>query len=116
MEFAGEYEPGDVTTRFLEAMADPDCPDPVHMLVDVTRSEVITTRTEYQVRFVGMFLRPHAERIGGRCAVVAGNDAQFDIGIRGSVYTQGVGVEARVFRTEEAARDWLIDGGGRGPR
>jgi hypothetical protein len=107
MEFVEVYEPGDITQCFLSALADPACPDPVHLLVDVSRSDVITTRSEYQIRLISMFLRPHTARIGGRCALLAGSDAQADVGIRGSVYSQAIGVEARVFRTQDAALAWL---------
>jgi len=107
LDFVGQYEPEEITARFLEAVANPACPDPVHLLVDVSASEVITSRTEYQIRQVAMALRPHADRVGHRCAVVAGTEAQFGIGLRGSVYSQGIGVEARVFRNVEAAVAWL---------
>lgn len=107
MELAGSYEPEDVVRVFLAAIADPACPDPVALLVDVTRSESLAGRSPSQIRFVAESLGPHVKRIKGRCAVVAVEDLHFGLGRMGSVYSEGVGVEAAIFREEEAARRWL---------
>ena len=107
LDFVGRYEPEEITARFLEGVANPACPDPVHLLVDLSASEVVTSRTEYQIRQVAMALRPHVDRVGHRCAVVAGTEAQYEIGLRGSVYARGIGVEARVFRNVQTALTWL---------
>jgi hypothetical protein len=107
MELAGTYEPKDVVSRFLEAIAEPDCPRPAMLLVDVSRSESLATRSAADIRMVAEFLGPYAERVGGRCAVVAPSDVQFGLSQMGAVYSQGVGVSAQVFRTREDALAWL---------
>ena len=107
MSFAGQYAPDDVTERFLEALKDPACPDPVPLLVDVSRSESLATRPAEEIKMVARFLGPYADRIGGRCAVVAPTDVQFGLSQMGSVHSEGVGVTSRVFRSRQDALTWL---------
>ena len=107
MEFIGLYEPQDVVRQFLEALNDPACPDPVALLVDVSRSESLATRPADEIRKVAEFLGPYAGRIGGRCAVVAPADVQFGLSQMGAVHSERVGVGAQVFRTRDEALQWL---------
>lgn len=107
LELVGEYAVSDITGTFLEALADSACPKTVALLVDVSRSESIAGRSEHEIRQVATFLRPHAERVGGRCAVLATSEASYARGVVGSVYSKGVGVDARVFRNLESALEWL---------
>lgn len=107
MEFIGIYEPQDVVRQFLEAMSDPTCPNPVALLVDVSRSESLATRPAGEIRMVAEFLGPYAERIGGRVAVVAPSDVLYGLSQMGAVYSEAVGVSAQVFRTSDEALKWL---------
>ena len=107
MSFVGQYAPEDVTERFLAAMKDPACPTPVAMVVDVSRSDALATRPAVEIRRVAEFLGPYADRIGGRCAVIAPADVQFGLSQMGSVHTERVGVTSRVFRSHEDALPWL---------
>ena len=107
LTLAGTYEPQDIVREFQAALADPLCPDPVSLLVDVTRSESLASRHPSQIRYVAEFLGPYAKRIQGRCAVVAVEDLHFGLGRMGSVYSENVGVEAAIFRDPEEARRWL---------
>lgn len=107
MELAGVYPATEVPARFLEALADPACPRPVALLVDVTRSQSLATRPASDIRMISEFLGPHAARIGGRCAVVAATDVQFGLGQMGAVHSGRVGVTARVFRSADEALAWL---------
>ena len=107
MEFAGVYEPQDVTRSFLEALADPAFPTPAALLIDVTRSKSLATRPAADIRMVAEFLGPFADRIGGRVAVVASSDVHFGLSQMGAVYSERVGVAAKVFRTTDDALAWL---------
>jgi hypothetical protein len=107
LSFTGTYEPEDVTERFLAAIADPACPKPVALLVDVSRSEVLAGRPSSEIKRVAEFLGPYADRIGRRCAVVAPSDVQFGLSQMGSVHTERVGVISRVFRGRDEALAWL---------
>ena len=105
LSFVGAYEPEDIILQFQAALA--DAPEKFALLVDTTRSEVLGTRSPSQIRLVAQALAPYSERIGGRCAVVATEDVHFGLSRMGSVYSESVGVEAEVFRTEEEALVWL---------
>jgi hypothetical protein len=107
MEFVGTYEPRDVVSRFLDALADPDCPTPAGLLIDVRRSESLATRPAGDIRMVAEFLVPYSDRIGGRCAVVALTNAHFDQSQIGALRGQAAGISAQVFRTTEEAIAWL---------
>ena len=107
MSFVDRYQADDVTECFLAALKDPACPQPVALLVDVSRSEVLAERPASEIKRVAEFLGPYADRIGGRCAVVAPADVHFGLSQMGSVHTERVGVTSRVFRTREQAVAWL---------
>lgn len=107
MEFVGIYEPRDVVARFLDAMNDPACPNPAPLLIDVTRSESLATRPMADIRMVAEFLGPYAERIGGRCAVIAASEAHYTQSQLGALRSQAIGVAAQVFRSEAEALRWL---------
>ena len=107
IELVGTYISADVVREFLRAMNDPKCPPRVPLLLDVSRSESLATRPTEEIRTVAEFLGPYADRIGGRCAVVATLNAQFGLSQMGSVYSEGVGITTRVFRTKEEAVEWL---------
>lgn len=107
MEFVGVYEPKDVTRSFLEALADPTFPAPAALLIDVSRSESLASRPAAEIRMVAEFLGPYADRIGGRVAVVAPSDVHFGLSQMGAVYSERVGVAAKVFRTTVDALVWL---------
>jgi hypothetical protein len=107
IEATGAYEPQDIIRAFLDGLRDPSCPQPVGLLLDVTHSKSLATRPAAEIRGVAEFLGPYAERIGGRCAVVAPSDVAFGLSQMGAAYSRGVGVEARAFRSRDEALQWL---------
>ena len=110
IQAVGQYEAAEVPRTFLAGLADPACPRPVALLVDVRESEMVATRRPEQIREVAEFLAPYVERIAGRCAVVVSRDSQFGMARMGAVYSEQVGVEANVFRSEDEAVAWLRPG------
>jgi hypothetical protein len=107
LNFEGTYEPKDIIDQFVAAMKDPRCPAQVALLLDVTRSDVLHTRSPEEIRHVAEYLGPYRERIGGRVAVIAARDVHFGFGSMGRAYSAGVGVEAGIFRDAKAALEWL---------
>jgi hypothetical protein len=108
----GSYAPEEVVGAFIQGLEDPRCPRPVGLLYDPSGSVDLKDRTPQQIRQVAMFLKPHAERIGRRIAVVVGNDVQFGLSRLGAVFAEDVGVEAQIFHSQADAKEWLS----RGPR
>jgi hypothetical protein len=107
MNLVGAYEPEDILRQFEAALAEAPTQDKVALLLDTTKSEVLGTRTPAQIRVVAQALAPFAERIGGRCAIVATEDIHFGLSRMGSVYSESIGVETEVFRNEDEALAWL---------
>ena len=107
MSLVGTYEPEDIIRQFEAALTEAPPSEKIALLVDTTRSEVLGTRSPGQIRFVAQALASYSERIGGRCAIVATEDIHFGLSRMGSVYSESVGVETEVFRTEEEALVWL---------
>jgi hypothetical protein len=107
LELVGQYAPDDVIATFMTALKDPQCPDPMALLVDVRRSETLASAAVADIRRVAEYLGPYAKRIGGRAAMVASSDVHFGLSRLGSVYSEGVGVDVQVFRDLESAITWL---------
>jgi hypothetical protein len=107
MELVGTYLSADVIRQFLKALNDPKCPPRVALLMDVSRSESLAKRPTDEIRMVAEFLGSYSERVGGRCAVVASPDVHYGLSQMGSVFSESVGITARVFRTKNEAIDWL---------
>lgn len=107
IELVGQYQPDDVITAFMNAMNDPKCPNPAALLLDVRQSETLASAAVADIRRVAEYVGPFAARVGGRVAVVASSDVHFGLSRLGSVYSEGVGVEAQVFRDVESAVAWL---------
>jgi hypothetical protein len=107
LDLVGQYQPDDVITTFVAAMDDPKCPKPAALLVDVRQSETLATAAVADIRRVAEYVGPYGPRVGGRVAVVAASDVHFGLSRLGSVYSEGVGVEAQVFREVESALAWL---------
>jgi hypothetical protein len=107
IELVGAYEPDDIITTFMAAINDPQCPRPAKLMVDVSRSEQLASAPVADIRRVAEYLGPFSDRIGGRVALVAPSDVHFGLTRLGSVYSEGVGVNAEVFRDTDSAVAWL---------
>ena len=108
MDLIGDdYVPADVIVAFTKIINDPETPVRVSYLVDVTRSEAMKKRSPEEIRHVAEALGPFADRVGGRCAVIAPEGLLFGLSRMGSVYSSGVGVDAQIFKDEASALEWL---------
>jgi hypothetical protein len=107
MELVGAYESRDVVRQFIEAMRSPKCLKPVGLLVDVSRSDSLATRSHQEIQMVAEFIGPYSDRIGGRCAVIAPSDVHFSLSQMGATHSRRAGIDAQVFRADAAAREWL---------
>src|SRR5262245_12075658 len=107
---SGIYATQEVAQTFLAALKDPACPHEVGFLLDVTQSESLASRPAGDIRLIAEMLGPYAPRIRSRVAVVASKDVHFGLSQMGAVYSRGVGVDAKVFRTRAEATEWLKSG------
>ena len=97
----------EVKDALLEGLASPDCPRSPVLLIDVSQSTSLPTRTPAEIRDMAGFLAQHADSIGGRCAVVASTDVHFGLIRMGSAHSQDSGLETHVFRSVPEALKWL---------
>ena len=67
-----------VLERDAAALGDPACSVPVALLLDVTRSEVLATRTPEQIRYVAQYLEPYAERYRRLLHALAHDELDWD--------------------------------------
>jgi hypothetical protein len=104
---SGDYDAAEPPRTLLAALEDPACPPRVALLVDVRESRSLASRSMEEIRRIAEFVGPHAERIGGRCAVVTSSDLQFGLGRMGAAHAEGVGVNAAIFRDVAPALEWL---------
>lgn len=98
MDLSGTYESRDIVRAFLEAMNDAACPSPVALLIDVSRSGSFATRRSDEFRMVAEFIGPYADRIGGRCAVIAPSDVLFGLSQMACAQPRGRDRRARLSR------------------
>jgi hypothetical protein len=107
LEPTGTYATQEVVQTFLAALKDPACPREIGFVLDVTQSESLASRPAGEIRMVAEMLGPYAQRVRSKVAVIATKDVHFGLSQMGAVYTRGVGVDARVFRSREEAIEWL---------
>jgi hypothetical protein len=107
---SGTYATQEVVQAFTSAMKDPACPHEVGFLFDVTESESLASRPAGDIRMVAELLGTYGPRVRSRVAVVAAKDVHFGLSQMGAVYSRGVGIDARVFRTRAEAVEWLRAG------
>ena len=108
LNLVGTYQADDVRQQFMKALEDPACPREVALLLDVTRSESLAQRSVDDLRGVATFVGRFADRVRRRCAVVAAEDVHYGLARMAAVFSEGVGVEAQVFRKDDEALKWLF--------
>ena len=96
----------EVMRHFADLAADPDCPDTLDVLLDL--SELTSLPETWQLRSVSseMGLVSHRVRFGA-CAIVATSDAVFGIARMYEVLAEDHFRATRVFREMRPAEEWL---------
>jgi hypothetical protein len=108
MDLVGVYSPQDIIDTFDKALADPDCPDDARLLLDVTRSDSLAERSVDDLRRVAEYYGQRAERTARRCAILARSDVHFGLMRMAVVFIEAYDSEARVFKVEDEAVQWLM--------
>lgn len=110
MDAEGVYPSQELIDTFDRALADPRFPRDARFLLDVTRSESLADRTVDELRKVVDHFGSRAGRVGRRCALVAESAVHYGLMRMAAAFSEGYGVETRVFRTKEEAVEWLNQG------
>jgi hypothetical protein len=108
IEMVGDYSLDDVRTTILNSLADSKCPSTPFILVNLSESRSIYTRSPDDVKTMAYSLASLAERFNNRIALVAPNDFPYGLMRMGSVFSTDSGFEPEVFRNYADARKWLL--------
>ena len=107
LDCMGEYTNEELRHAYEAALEDPNFPPRAVFLLDVTHSKSLASRPSQDIKETAGFLGPRADMFGKRCAIVAPIDLYYGLMRMASVFGEEFGVETVVFRTEEAALEWL---------
>jgi SpoIIAA-like len=102
----GDVTLDEVITHFEELARDPDCPDRLDVLLDLSEETSIPKSRELQV--VTCEIAQVRSRVQfGTCAIVACRDALYGMLRVFEVFSEKLFREARVFRSLSEAEAWL---------
>ena len=96
----------EVVEHFRVLERDPDCPDRVDVLLDLSEETSIPTKENLQ-QVTGEIKRIRGRVQFGTCAIVACTDALFGMLRMFEVFAEQYFRESRVFRTASEAEAWL---------
>ena len=108
MTFEGFYPSQAIIDSFEKALADPAFPpENTGLLLDVNRSESLADRPVDDLRRVADYFARNADRVGRRCAIVAESTVHFGLMRMAVAFAEMYDAQARVFKNEEEAVEWL---------
>ncbi|MGD8412666.1 MAG: STAS/SEC14 domain-containing protein [Candidatus Latescibacterota bacterium] len=108
MTFDGVYGSEAIIQSFNEALEDPAFPgENARLLLDVRGSDSLADRSVEDLRKVAEHYARNADRVGRRCAIVAQSDIHFGLMRMAVAFTETYDADARVFKSEDEAVDWL---------
>jgi len=110
MELVGAYAPEEIVRTFDDVLRDPKLPEHAQFLLDVSGSEVMAQRSAEELRRVANVFGIHAQRFGGRCAVVVSSPVQFGLSRMAGAYVESDSVTIEVFDSPTEALAWLASG------
>jgi len=108
IEMTGEYSLDELRTTILNALADSARPADSFLLINLSDSQSIYSRSSEDVRAMANFVGSLGKRFNNRIAFVAPDDLPFGLMRMGSVGSEDLGIESRVFRAFAEARKWLL--------
>jgi hypothetical protein len=102
----GDANPEEVNNHFRDLACDPERPDQLNVLLDLT--EVTSIPESGQIRGVGITLRKYGSILKfNACAIVAGSDVLFGMMRMFEVFARDSFVVTQVFRSTADAEVWL---------
>jgi hypothetical protein len=109
IEMVGEYSIDELRSAILSSIADPKRPANCCLLINMSESRSIYSRTTAEIKSMARFVGTHGERFNNRIAMVASEDAPFGLMRMGSVGSEERGVQSDVFRSFAEAKKWLLE-------
>jgi len=103
----GDVTVQEVVDHFQTLAQDPDCPDYLDVLLDLSKQTSLPQSDE--LREVTEAIRRVRDRVRfGYCAIVASTDALFGMLRMFQVFTEDLFGEAHVYRSMADAEGWLV--------
>ena len=109
----GSYTPDEIMQAFMDALDDPLFPEDARFLLDVRKSSELSERSYNDIKTVAQFFAAHADRVSGRCAIVADKEVHYGLSRMGATFAEIKGARIEVFRDINEAILWI--GGDTGP-
>lgn len=104
-KFSGFIRLEDLVAFNKRKMQDPDFREGLHILVDLSESEIGLTNQEIE-RYTRYLIEKKENYEGTRCAIISGNPKQFVKSFFFKEYASVFG-KVEIFSTREAALRWL---------
>jgi hypothetical protein len=89
-------------------LSNPDLPEHAQILLDLRNSQSVLNRSIPELRRIATTFVGVAGRFDHRCALLVRGAARYGLMRMAAVWAELRGVEARVFRDEQEARNWLL--------
>lgn len=106
LRLVGEYSLDELRQSFLDALPSPDA-RARGLLIDLTQSFSIGTRSAADVRSICEWWGTQAARFGGRMALLADGMVGYGMARLASVTLDSCGITVDVFRDEAEAKRWV---------
>jgi hypothetical protein len=97
----------EATDTFDRALLDSSFPESARFLMDVSASTSLADRSVAELRRVVDHISVRSCRMGNRCAIVADTPVLFGMMRMAMVFGELHGVNSSVFRSVDAATEWL---------
>lgn len=108
MRCHGEYAIAELKAGLDGFIEDPELPADARFLLDMRGAESVLRSTPARLRDVATYFARRASHFGHRCALVVEGTLVYGLMRMASSWIEYEGVEARVFRDTEPAREWLL--------
>lgn len=103
----GRYPAQDLADALDEILAVEDFPCDAGIVLDVRRAESLLDRSWREIADITRNFAASSDAFGRRCALVVEGLLRFGLMRMASAWASAHGVEARIFRDEGKARDWV---------
>jgi len=104
----GVYSTDELIGVFSSLLSAPDLPERAALLLDLCESQSVLGRSIPDLRRIATTFTAVAGRFDRRCALLVRGSARYGLMRMAAVWVDLQGVEARVFREEREAREWLL--------
>ena len=108
-ELTGAYSPDDVQGVFSEAFRDPACPLKPRILIDLSNSQSIATRSSSTVNDMAAYMKLFRSKFGNRIAFVVSDNLVYGLVRMGAASAGITDFEVEIFRSQTEGIRWLLE-------